>query len=556
MAFSFTTGKSFYEPGMLYLGCDQKRRLYGIRTERHAITIAGSGTGKGVALLIPNARRWPHSLLCVDPKGENAEHSWEAREAMGQKVYVLDPFKIAKVPDRLRAAFNPLTAIDADSMTGREDIEAIADGLVKVHDPKHMEWVEGARAILSGIMAYVIAEAPPEHRTFESMRRLLLQPDKIEVSEGEEPQGLYADAQRMMMQSAFGGLPIEAGSTIQTALDSTKGLERDFLGGARRATRWLDSKPVAETLNRSTFDLSDLANGTTSIYLVLPPQYLETHSSYLRLFVRCALNTMAQSGSKERPCLFLLDEFFALGKINEIAVAAGLMRSYGVQLWPFLQDLGQLLVLYGHDGAHTFFSNADAHIFFGNSDAPTLNYISERFGKFDLSDMPAPPKLQQVWNPNDTHTVMKNENARLAYQHQVQNIGKSRLAPEAIKATVARNELPVADSMFVFGKGSDVFHLGLVPYFWEEKVFTISPGTNDFINSPIMDYISRNPNKNHLFETISSLGGGLAIADAMDKNQLFFFPNFHIMNFVFIWLISAAILVLLFMAITGKWNNQ
>ncbi|WP_395442847.1 type IV secretory system conjugative DNA transfer family protein [Caulobacter sp. UC70_42] len=42
------------------------------------------------------------------------------------------------------------------------------------------------------------------------------------------------------------------------------------------------------------------------------------------------------------PVLFLLDEFAALGRLEPVERAFGLMAGYGLQLWPILQDMHQL----------------------------------------------------------------------------------------------------------------------------------------------------------------------------------------------------------------------
>ncbi|SMP82292.1 Type IV secretory system Conjugative DNA transfer [Novosphingobium panipatense] len=50
---------------------------------------------------------------------------------------------------------------------------------------------------------------------------------------------------------------------------------------------------------------------------------------------------MARSPARpERPVLFLLDEFAALGRLEPVERAMGLMAGYGLQLWPILQDIG------------------------------------------------------------------------------------------------------------------------------------------------------------------------------------------------------------------------
>jgi hypothetical protein len=458
-----------YRTGNLFLGLDPATNApVGISTERHAITIAGAGSGKGAAFLIPNALRWPHNLLVVDPKGENAAAVWQARETLGQSVHVLDPFKVANVPDRLRATFNPLGSITPESLTGREDIEVIADGLVKRSNPHHEEWYDGAAAVLAGLMAYVVESAPPAHRTLAGVRSLLLQPNEA----------LYEDAQRMLDAVAFGGLARAAGVTIMTAIESEKGMEKEFLGGARRYTKWLDSPPISATLSASSFDLADLKTGRASVFLVLPPQYIETHAAFLRLFVRASINAMMSEGATtEGRCLFLLDEFYSLGKLDIIAKAAGLMRGYGLHLWPFLQDLGQLRELYGERTAETFFGNADAAVFFGNTDHLTLRHVSERIGNLTASEVVAAPPKNRHFNPfwdsgfdpeevaRDKHRT-KQENAHNQYLHAMRQEGKPRLTPEQVAALVGKKDGDkVARSAIVFAKGGDVLNVRLQPYF-------------------------------------------------------------------------------------------
>ena len=209
-----------YTPESLFLGLDEKGREIGVETERHLITVGGPRGGKGAALLVQNARRWPHNLVVIDPKGENAALSWREREAKGQKVCILDPLNAVKwqedgfpdgPPRRLRATFNPLTAIKDGTPNKTARIAALGNGLVVVHDPRHMEWVEGARAILSGLIAYVIAEAPAEARTFTTVRSLLMQPAEIEADEDGQPRGLLADARAMSTDTRFGG-PLDTSS--------------------------------------------------------------------------------------------------------------------------------------------------------------------------------------------------------------------------------------------------------------------------------------------------------------------------------------------------------
>ena len=80
------------------------------------------------------------------------------------------------------------------------------------------------------------------------------------------------------------------------------------------------------------------------------------------------------------PVLFLLDEFAALGRLEPVERAMGLMAGYGIQLWPILQDLSQLKAIYG-TRAGTFIANAGVQQVFGVNDFETAEWLSRMIGK-------------------------------------------------------------------------------------------------------------------------------------------------------------------------------
>lgn len=457
MPYAFaSTERHRYRAGGFFLGLDQHGQETGLTTERHLITVAGSRSGKGAALIIPNLLRWRHNVLCIDPKGENAEQTWQAREDMGQRVYVLDPFRVANVPDRLRTSCNLLATIQPDSLTAREDIRVIADGMVMRHKAEDATWDNGAVSVLSGMIAYVCDDPEPSGRNLHNVRRNLTLP----------PETLSRVFEDMAASDAFGGL-CKAAAAIGLS-DSRK--NREFVGGAIDHSEWLDSPAMAAALSGDGFNLSELKTGKATVYLVLPPQYLGEHGRFLRLFVRAALDAMAKGSRDGERCLFLLDEFFALGHIDQIAKAAGMMPGYGVQLWPFLQDLGQLQTLYGDKGAGTFFGNADAHIFFGNTDAQTLGYVSGAIGRLDSADIGVLAPRQDeprnnYWSEEDRRRdrelkAVTYQNERAAYDHAMRAKGDPRLTPQEIRELVAKRDGDkVARSMIVFAKGGDVLNL-------------------------------------------------------------------------------------------------
>lgn len=122
------------------------------------------------------------------------------------------------------------------------------------------------------------------------------------------------------------------------------------MSSAQRHTHFLDSPRIVAATARSDFRFSALRHDLALIFLVLPPNRLDAYSRWLRLLVAQALQDIArdaeasQAGAQrlKLPALFLLDEFAALGRLEAVERAMGLMAGYGLQLWPILQDMSQL----------------------------------------------------------------------------------------------------------------------------------------------------------------------------------------------------------------------
>jgi len=172
-------------------------------------------------------------------------------------------------------------------------------------------------------------------------------------------------------------------------------------------------------LDRSDFHFEDLKAGVCTVFLVLPPERLSTHARWLRLLVAQAIGSLAKSTDRPaRPVLFLLDEFAALGRLEPLEQAFGLMAGYGLQLWPILQDLHQLRSVYG-DRAGTFLSNAGLIQIFNVGDVETASWVSRSMGSGTVayrtsgsgeSQSPGPMMFSQTsTNTSTTDHLVKRE---------------------------------------------------------------------------------------------------------------------------------------------------
>jgi type IV secretion system protein VirD4 len=350
--------------GDLLIGRDTRNRLLRYDGPAHLLTIAPTRSGKGVGTIIPNLLTANRSVVCIDPKGENARVTMRQRETFGP-VHCLDPFGISGRPT---ARYNPLDRLDADSLDLAEDAMTLADALVFDEQTSEAHWNEEAKALISGIMLYIVCHDEPSHRNLSSVRDYLTLP----------PDDFTALLTVMQASNGAGGLIARAANRhVSKSHREAAGV----LSAAQRHTHFLDSPRIAEVVAGSDFAFADLKENVATVFLILPPDRLDTYSRWLRLLVAQAINELARSSAKPpRPVLLLLDEFAALGRLQPVERAMGLMAGYGLQLWPILQDIHQLRSLYGKS-AGTFLSNAGVLQAFGVNDYDTAEMLSKTMGR-------------------------------------------------------------------------------------------------------------------------------------------------------------------------------
>jgi type IV secretion system protein VirD4 len=335
----------------------------------HLLTIAPTRSGKGVGSIVPNLLMADRSVFVIDPKGENAKITARQRRAFGP-VFILDPFEVS---GQAGAAFNPLAMMSADSLDLAEDAATLADALVlDSGDAKDSHWNDEAKALISGIIMYVAASEKPEARNLDRVRQYLTLP----------PETFKEFLQEMADSKAAHGLIARTGGRF---LGKTGVEFAGVISTAQRHTQFLDSPRIARALSRSDFSFADLVAGLASVFVVLPPDRLETYNRWLRLMINAALRDLARAPQRPaRPILFLLDEFAALGRLDEVRRGMGLMAGFGVQLWPIFQDFSQLAAIYGKS-AETFFANAEVVQAFNVQDLETAKKLSEFMGDKTIS---------------------------------------------------------------------------------------------------------------------------------------------------------------------------
>ncbi|MDW3098637.1 MAG: type IV secretory system conjugative DNA transfer family protein [Alphaproteobacteria bacterium] len=369
-------------------------QLLGIRDDRHMLTVAGSRTGKSVAVK-NNLFFYDGSVFVLDPKAEHASDTAAHRARRGQPVFVLDPFgKATGEAAAFRARFNPLAGLSLDSDTTVEDAQLIVDALVMTTgEEKDPHWNESAGAALLGFLLYVrfASDIDDDDRHLGTVRRLVTSAQRMVRREDDK----WDFAMRLRVTRGVARLAAEGhqdiAETVKAAINGLydKGREEmaSVVSTMNRHTAFLEYKSMRNVLSGHDFDLADLKRkeGGVSVYLCLPASRFGSCARWLRIMINQLIVALEGIAEPPRaPVLTILDEFPVLGFMAQLQDAVGQMASFGMRLWPLLQDWSQGKALYG-ERWESFTANSSVTLFHGNTDVTTTEYISRRLGKTPVS---------------------------------------------------------------------------------------------------------------------------------------------------------------------------
>ncbi|MFC3052290.1 type IV secretory system conjugative DNA transfer family protein [Kordiimonas pumila] len=356
----------------------------------HLITISKTRGGKGVSSVIPNLLDHKGSVFCVDIKGENFAITARHR-AQFSHIINLAPF------EHKSHSYNPLDFIrlGADEI---DDASLIASLIVVPGDVSiDSFWDKEARALITGLILYVVRHKPKDRRNLAEVRRLL--------TLGEADLDEVLD---VMMHS-----PHEWIKRAATAFSQKAEKERSaVISTAQSHTKVFDSERLVAITNRSDFKLEDMKRDVMSVYLNIPPHQIAVYRPYLRLMVGLAQAAMTRSDTKPvKPVLFLLDEFPALGKmpVNGFAYLAG----YGVSLWVFTQSIGQLQAIYGKQADAILSNCAVTQVWsIAAADFKTANHISHTLGDTMVTTYSETRSQKHLFAANRSYSDNRNQRTR------------------------------------------------------------------------------------------------------------------------------------------------
>jgi type IV secretion system protein VirD4 len=350
--------------------------------EGHLMTVAPTGTGKGRTAIIPNLLHYQGSVVVIDPKGENYAVTARYRREIGHQIIKIDPFGVI---DFKSDHLNPLDIFELKNADLETDAQMLAELLSTGNQgTKEPFWDLSARGLLSGLITHIATMYAKSDRHLNSVRKLLMNKEmENSLAKTLDDFGQKMNPMAKDEISAFLNMP-------------SLGTRPSVLASAVSYIKPLMSYAVARTLEKSSFSLNDVVTGKpVSIYIIIPPDKLNSHQGLLRLWIGTLFKAFTSRRQIPKlPTLLLLDECAQLGNFSYLETLITLCRSYGVKVWSFWQDLAQIRQLYPQSW-QTIINNCAVLQFFGSKNFKMSQELSELVG-VPAKDIRNLPQNEQI----------------------------------------------------------------------------------------------------------------------------------------------------------------
>ena len=329
---------------------------------QHILLFAPTGSGKGVGFVIPNLLFWKESVIVHDIKLENYEYTsgWRKKN-LKQKVFLWNPAD----PDGISHCYNPMDWISNKPGQMVDDVQKICNFLL----PEQEFWQNEARALLAGIMLYLVADENKPTTLGEVVRTLRNDDVVYNLAVILDTMGKKIHPVSYMNIASYLQKPDkERGSVTSTANSSLE----------------LWANPLIDTTTAtSDFNLHEFKVVPHTLYVGLTPDNISRLKPLMGMFYQqaAAFFTAKMPQPHEKyGVLMLMDEFPTLGKMEQFLNGIAYFRGYKVRLFLIIQDTEQLKGIYEESGMNSFLSNSTYRITFAANNVETANLISQLIG--------------------------------------------------------------------------------------------------------------------------------------------------------------------------------
>lgn len=366
MAVNLETGVEMSGIPVMY----DNKYLYIDTRAAHSLVIGSTGSGKTQTIILPTlklAMMAEESIVINDPKGEIYEKTAHKLEEEGYKVIALD-FDDA----RLGNSWNPLSLAykiykEGNSDRALEIIEDLGYYLLTDTQEKNTDpfWSNSAINYFTGLAFYLFEKAVSNEVNISSIANIantLLTKEACEkfINKIDKNSVIY-----MKLASILQAPPETRGSIL-----SVFNLKLE---------RYLSKDNLTNMLSYSDFDISNIGNEKTAIFII--SGISQSYRNLIPLFANQIIDAVSLYGNKEKRLNLLLDEFDSLLPIKNFAMKLNYCRSINIRIIVVIQSFIHLANMYSKEDVEILkmcFANT---IYLLSEDIYTLEEISKDCGK-------------------------------------------------------------------------------------------------------------------------------------------------------------------------------
>lgn len=296
--------------------------------EGSLITIAPPGSGKTQSQVFPTLLTWKGAAVVLDVKGEIYEKTSKWRRDNVGPVYKFSPLH----PETSHC-FNPLLMVRSDPHYLWEDSRFLADMMIVPSGAKDPFWENRARDVLTAAIARICVNTDVALRSME---------DVLDIMHGVNWKKFVSYLQARIDIRAM----VRTGTSLAEMEDK---MRDSVLQSAQASISAWAGERIRRTTGRSDWTPLDLRSGQNpTVYICLAPNEIGSYTSLLRVLIAQHIRGLAAELPPHgtQPILFMLDELPRLGYMQPVEEALEIGRQYGLKLWMFAQNLGQLKEAY------------------------------------------------------------------------------------------------------------------------------------------------------------------------------------------------------------------
>lgn len=339
--------------------------------------IGGSGSGKTVRILTPNALQYTGSYVFTDPKSTLLPKLGQGFLDHGYRVITFNTLDFDQ-----SMHYNPLSYIKKS-----EDIMHLIDVLIEntsgQGERKNEDfWVKSERMWLQAQIGYLWLACDKRDVNFKGLLELL---SASQVREDNED---YVNAVDILFEelekehpgnfanSCYAQYKLNAGKTAKSILGSVAARLAPFnIPELREITEYDEMNLDELGVEESALFISMSATSSTFNFLVAMLLYQLVDRSV-------TVADIKYGGALPIRLQLFLDEFAnCIGKIPDFDKTIAVIRSQNINAWVILQSLAQLDALYGKDTAQVIMDCCDWTVFLGGKSTQTAETLSKTMGK-------------------------------------------------------------------------------------------------------------------------------------------------------------------------------